>query len=47
MGCDTRGLLLTVLVTAARVGDTAAGVHLLSRIAAAHPRIRKAWVDAG
>ncbi|MCX4673020.1 IS5 family transposase [Streptomyces sp. NBC_01381] len=47
LGCDTLGLLLTVLVTAASVSDTAAGVHLLSRIAAAHPRITKAWVDAG
>jgi transposase len=47
LGCDTLGLLLTVLVTAASVSDTAAGVHLLSRIAAAHPRVTKAWVDAG
>ncbi|MGH4036069.1 IS5 family transposase [Actinomycetota bacterium Odt1-20B] len=46
LGCDTLGLLLTVLVTAAGVSDTTAGVHLLSRIAAAHPRITKAWVDA-
>lgn len=41
-GCDTLGLLLTVLVTAASVSDTAAGVTLLSRIAAAHPHVRKA-----
>ncbi|MFG3254778.1 IS5 family transposase [Streptomyces sp. NPDC048172] len=47
LGCDTLGLLLTVLVTAASVSDTAAGVTLLSRIAAAHPHIRKAWVDVG
>ncbi|MFI8930736.1 IS5 family transposase [Streptomyces sp. NPDC053474] len=47
LGCDTLGLLLTVLVTAADVSDTAAGVTLLSRIAAAHPRVTKAWVDAG
>ncbi len=47
LGCDTLGLLLTVLVTAASVSDTAAGVTLLTRIAAAHPRITKAWVDAG
>ncbi|GGZ01863.1 DDE transposase [Streptomyces poonensis] len=47
LGCDTLGLLLTVLVTAAGVSDTAAGVTLLSRIAAAHPHVRKAWVDAG
>lgn len=36
-----------MLVAAASVSDTAAGVHLLSRIATAHPRITKAWVDAG
>ncbi|MFF4121655.1 transposase [Streptomyces sp. NPDC001714] len=47
LGCDTLGLLLTVLVTAAGVSDTAVGVTLLSRIAAAHPHITKAWVDAG
>ncbi|WP_344380930.1 IS5 family transposase [Streptomyces mauvecolor] len=46
-GCDTLGLLLTVLVTAASVSDTAAGVTLLTRIAAAHPHVTKAWVDAG
>jgi transposase len=47
LGCDTLGLLLTVLFTAASVSDTAAGVTLLTRIAAAHPHITKAWVDAG
>lgn len=47
LGCDTPGLLLTVLVTAACVSDTAAGVSVLSRIAAAHPHITKAWADAG
>ncbi len=47
LGCDTLGLLLTVLVTAASISDTAAGRTLLSRIAAAHPRVAKAWVDAG
>lgn len=47
LGCDPLGLLLTVHVTAASVSDTAAGVTLPSRIAAAHPRIRKAWADAG
>ncbi|MFD4481723.1 hypothetical protein ACFWPU_37225 [Streptomyces sp. NPDC058471] len=36
-----------MLVTAASVSDTAAGVTLLARIAAAHPQIRTAWVDAG
>ena len=47
LGCDTLGLLLTVLVTAASVSDTAAGVTLLTRIATAHPHVTKAWVDAG
>ncbi|WP_369275981.1 DnaB-like helicase C-terminal domain-containing protein [Streptomyces sp. R11] len=47
LGCDTLGLLLTVLVTAAGVSDTAAGVQLLSRIATRHPRVTKAWADAG
>jgi transposase len=36
-----------VLVTAASVSDTAAGVTLLSRIATAQPHITKACVDAG
>lgn len=48
LGCDTLDLLLTVLVIAASLSDTAAGVTLLSRrIAATHPSVRKAWVDAG
>ncbi|QKZ18826.1 transposase [Streptomyces chartreusis] len=47
LGCDTLGLPLTVLITAARVSGTAAGVTLLSRIAAAHPHITKPRVDAG
>lgn len=34
-----------VLVTAASASDTAAGVTLLTRIAAAHPRVTKVWVD--
>ncbi|MGQ4388061.1 transposase [Streptomyces sp. SAS_270] len=41
LGCDTLGLLLTVLVTAASVSDTPAGVTLLSRIAAAYPHVTK------
>ncbi|WP_221765871.1 hypothetical protein [Streptomyces sp. WAC 06783] len=40
--CDTLGLLLAVLVTAAGASDTAAGTRLPSRIAAAHPRVRDA-----
>jgi transposase len=44
---DTLGLLLAVLVTAASVQDSVAGTHLLDQVAAAHPTIRKAWVDGG
>ncbi|GAA2356789.1 hypothetical protein GCM10010246_52670 [Streptomyces cuspidosporus] len=46
-GVDTLGLLLAVLVTAAGVSDNAGGIHVLSSIAADHPRITKAWVDNG
>lgn len=44
---DTLGLLLAVLVTAASVQDSAAGQALLDQVAAAHPTIRKVWVDGG
>ncbi|MEV4871833.1 IS5 family transposase [Streptomyces syringium] len=44
---DTLGLLLAVLVTAASVQDSVAGTHLLDRVAAEHPTIRKTWVDGG
>ncbi|MFJ6563163.1 IS5 family transposase [Streptomyces sp. NPDC091412] len=44
---DTLGLLLAVLVTAASVHDSAAGQTLLDQVAAAHPTIRKVWVDGG
>jgi transposase len=44
---DTIGLLLAVLVTAASVQDTVAGTQLLDQVAAAHPTIRKVWVDGG
>nr|WP_168504430.1 IS5 family transposase [Streptomyces sp. S1D4-11]QIY93143.1 IS5 family transposase [Streptomyces sp. S1D4-11] len=47
IGVDTLGLLLAVWVTAASVSDNAGGIHLLSRIAAANPRITKAWTDIG
>ncbi|MER6336670.1 IS5 family transposase [Streptomyces tendae] len=47
IGVDTLGLLLAVLVTAASVSDNAGGIHLLSDIAAAHPRITKAWTNTG
>lgn len=45
LGCDTLGLLMTVLVTAASVPDNAADVTLLSHIAP--PRMTKTWADAG
>ncbi|MDL5206512.1 transposase [Streptomyces sp. ALI-76-A] len=41
----SQGLL--VMVTAASVSDNEAGKQLLSRIAADHPTITKAWVDTG
>ncbi|WP_405540370.1 IS5 family transposase [Streptomyces sp. NBC_00075] len=44
---DTIGLLLAVLVTAASVQDSIAGTQLIEHVAAAHPRIRKVWVDGG
>ncbi|WP_106399958.1 IS5 family transposase [Actinocorallia populi] len=44
---DTLGLLLTVLVTAASVQDSAAGTRLLDQLATGHPAVRKAWVDGG
>ncbi len=47
IGVDTLGLLLTVLVTAAGVSDNAGGIHVLSSIAADHPRITEAWVGNG
>lgn len=47
LGIDTLGLLPAVMDTAADISDTAAGITLLHRIAAAHPRVTKAWADAG
>ncbi|MFD5081665.1 IS5 family transposase [Kitasatospora sp. NPDC058406] len=44
---DTLGLLLAVLVTAASVHDGTAGQQLLTRVAADHPTMRKAWADMG
>jgi transposase len=43
---DTLGLLLVVLVTAASVQDGPAGQQLLTKAAAAHPSICKAWADS-
>ncbi len=44
---DTLGLLLAVLVTVAGVQDSVAGTQLLGQVAAAHPDLRKVWVDGG
>ncbi|MGW0902949.1 IS5 family transposase [Streptomyces sp. NPDC002853] len=43
IGVDTLGLLLAVWVTAASVSDNVGGMHLMSHIAATHPRVTKAW----
>ncbi|MCG5213064.1 transposase [Streptosporangium sp. KLBMP 9127] len=42
-----RRFLLTVLVTAASVHDSAAGAHLLDHLAAHHPTLTKASADNG
>ncbi|WP_409471408.1 IS5 family transposase [Streptomyces sp. HC307] len=44
---DTLGLLLLVTVTAAGISDNEAGKQLLTRLAATHPTITKAWADTG
>ncbi|MDN3060562.1 transposase [Streptomyces sp. SRF1] len=44
---DTLGFLLTVVVTAASVQDSIAGTDLIDQVAAAHPTVRKVWVDGG
>jgi len=44
---DTLGLLLVVLVTAASVQDTTGGREVIDAVAAGHPGVTKAWVDAG
>ncbi|MEU3922948.1 IS5 family transposase [Streptomyces sp. NPDC029004] len=44
---DTVGLLLGVLVTAASVQDSIAGLTLIEKVAAEHPTVRKTWVDGG
>jgi hypothetical protein len=43
---DTLGPLIAMLVTAAGVSDSAAGLPLLTQVAADHPAITKAWVDS-
>jgi hypothetical protein len=47
IGVDTLGLLLAVWVTAASVSHNVGGIRLRSNIAAAHPRVTKAWADTG
>ncbi|MEW5625961.1 IS5 family transposase [Streptomyces hydrogenans] len=44
---DTLGLVLTVLVTAASVHDSAGGKQVLTELAAAHPGVTKVWADGG
>ncbi|MEU2235826.1 transposase [Streptomyces vietnamensis] len=44
---DTLGLVLTVLVTAAAVHDSAGGKQALTELAAAHPSVTKVWADGG
>jgi transposase len=43
---DTLGLLVAVLVTAAGVSDGAAGLPLLTEVAATHPTLTKIWADS-
>ena len=38
---------LAVLVTAASVQDNAGGQKLVTALAAGHPAVARAWVDAG
>ncbi|MEV8626921.1 transposase [Streptomyces sp. NPDC051079] len=42
---DTLGLVLTVLVTATSVRDSAGGKQTLTELAAAHPSVAKVWAD--
>lgn len=44
---DVLGLILVLIVTAASVHDTVGGRELIDRVAAAQPRVTKAWVDSG
>ncbi|MEU2058462.1 transposase [Streptomyces bungoensis] len=44
---DTPGLLLGVMVTAADIGDRAAGQVLLAQVAAAHHPLALVWADGG
>lgn len=44
---STHSASSAVLVTAASVSDNVGGIHVLSNIAADHPRVTKAWADTG
>jgi transposase len=44
---DVLGLIIAVVVVAARVHDNAIGIALLDKVAAAAPTVTKGWVDAG
>lgn len=44
---DTLGLVLTVLVTAASVHDSAGSKQALTELAAAHPKVTKVWANGG
>jgi transposase len=44
---DVLGLLLTVMVTAASVQDSAAGQRVLDRLAISYPSVSATWVDGG
>ncbi|MFE9636325.1 transposase [Streptomyces sp. NPDC006463] len=44
---DSLGLCLGVMVTAADIGDRAAGQVLLAQVAAAHHRLELVWADGG
>lgn len=44
---DVLGLLLTVMVTAASVQDSAAGQQVLDHLAICHPSVSATWVDGG
>lgn len=46
-GVDTLGLLLVVWMSAASVSDSVGGIHLLTQVSAAAPRVTQAWADTG
>ncbi len=44
---DVCGLLLTVMVTAAHISDTAAAIPALNQLATTHPTVKLTWADGG